>query len=296
MTTTQHAVVRFPPRHARIWVLASLLALGNLVGACRDAAERAAQASDQRVRTMRLPEVRSARVFVPANIARVIVTPGYVGFDSAPLAATLESSEQRNAALNPIIPVIGMDDIENYAPPEDGRGPESLPALASATDALFTRSRRFSPAGVRGRAIDYFAESSAEWRVVKTMLRQAALSGFGAVGLGVRSHGSPAVMLYRFPQFAARRRDGFWDVGLKVMIIESEYRVGITAVDVRDIQRTDRALDELRNLLRERLAANDRQSQVWVQPDSTIPWSDVVAVMDVIFQVWEGREISVFFL
>ena len=87
---------------------------------------------------------------------------------------------------------------------------------------------------------------------------------------------------------------------LKIQITEAGLHVGVTAVDGRDITRQapepgqqgfgHGSMDELRNLLRERHAANLQQREVWIQPDSTVKYVDIIQVMDVVYEIWgNGR-------
>src|SRR6185295_16881895 len=75
---------------------------------------------------------------------------------------------------------------------------------------------------------------------------------------------------------------------LKIQINPTGLRVGVTQTDTRDIQNGPRKLDELRGLLRERHSANAQQREVWLQPDSAVPYNDIVEVMDVVYEVWGG--------
>jgi len=73
---------------------------------------------------------------------------------------------------------------------------------------------------------------------------------------------------------------------LKVMINETGLRVGITATDIRDIPQGPQMYDELRRLLTERHQANQQQREVWLQPESTVHYSAIIGVMDVVYEIW----------
>ncbi len=77
---------------------------------------------------------------------------------------------------------------------------------------------------------------------------------------------------------------------LKVTITGTGFRVGITATDIRDIAAGPTAMDELRRLLRERHTANQQQREVWISPESTVHYNQIIEVMDAIYEIWgEGR-------
>jgi len=73
---------------------------------------------------------------------------------------------------------------------------------------------------------------------------------------------------------------------LKVMVNPSGLRVGTTATDMRDIANGPHKIEELRTLLGERHRNNAQQREVWIQPDSAVTYSDIIEVMDVIYEVW----------
>jgi biopolymer transport protein ExbD len=61
-------------------------------------------------------------------------------------------------------------------------------------------------------------------------------------------------------------------------------------MDMRSIARSPQQLDALRSLLADWHRANGSESEVQIQPDSTVPYDDIVRVMDVIYDVWsQGR-------
>jgi biopolymer transport protein ExbD len=77
---------------------------------------------------------------------------------------------------------------------------------------------------------------------------------------------------------------------LKVAITADGFRVGTTQMDMRSIARSPQQLDALRSLLADWHRANGSESEVQIQPDSTVPYDDIVRVMDVIYDVWsQGR-------
>ena len=73
---------------------------------------------------------------------------------------------------------------------------------------------------------------------------------------------------------------------LKVMVNPSGLRVGTTATDMRDIANGPHKIEELRTLLGQRHTSNAQQREVWIQPDSAVTYSDIIEVMDVIYEVW----------
>lgn len=73
---------------------------------------------------------------------------------------------------------------------------------------------------------------------------------------------------------------------LKIQITESGFRVGISQTDTREIANSPHRLEELRTLLRERHTANQQQHEVWLQPDSTVHYNDIIEVMDVVYEIW----------
>ena len=77
---------------------------------------------------------------------------------------------------------------------------------------------------------------------------------------------------------------------LKIQITESGFHVGITQTDNRDIVAGPTMMEDLRRLLRERHTANQQQHEVWIQPDSTVHYNQIIEVMDVIYEIWgDGR-------
>lgn len=77
---------------------------------------------------------------------------------------------------------------------------------------------------------------------------------------------------------------------LKIAISSAGLRVAATAADARDIANGPARLDELRAVLAARHRADARQREVWIQPDSTVRYDDIVRVMDVVYDVWsDGR-------
>jgi biopolymer transport protein ExbD len=73
---------------------------------------------------------------------------------------------------------------------------------------------------------------------------------------------------------------------LKIMVNPSGLRVGTSATDMVDIQNGPHRIEELRTNLSRRHTANAQQREVWVQPDSAVTYSDIIEVMDVIYEVW----------
>jgi len=63
----------------------------------------------------------------------------------------------------------------------------------------------------------------------------------------------------------------------------------MTAMDMRDIARSPQQLDALRTMLTEWHRANATEQDVQIQPDSTVPYNEIIEVMDAVYDVWESR-------
>jgi biopolymer transport protein ExbD len=72
---------------------------------------------------------------------------------------------------------------------------------------------------------------------------------------------------------------------LKIQIQQSGLRVGTNAADMRDLQGEQR-FDELVNVLRQRLQANQQNREVWLQPDSVVHYDEIIRVMDRVYSVY----------
>jgi biopolymer transport protein ExbD len=72
---------------------------------------------------------------------------------------------------------------------------------------------------------------------------------------------------------------------LKIQIQQSGLRVGTNAADMRDLQGQQR-FDELVNVLRQRLQANQQNREVWLQPDSVVQYDEIIRVMDRVYSVY----------
>ena len=72
---------------------------------------------------------------------------------------------------------------------------------------------------------------------------------------------------------------------LKIQIQQSGLRVGTNAADMRDLQGQQR-FDELVNVLRQRLQANQQNREVWLQPDSVVHYDEIIRVMDRVYSVY----------
>jgi len=85
---------------------------------------------------------------------------------------------------------------------------------------------------------------------------------------------------------------------LKIQIQQSGLRVGTNAADMRDLQGQQR-FDELANVLRQRLQANQQNREVWLQPDSVVHYEDIILVMDKVYSVYGSaarNEVTIRFL
>lgn len=85
---------------------------------------------------------------------------------------------------------------------------------------------------------------------------------------------------------------------LKIQIQQSGLRVGTNAADMRDLQGEQR-FDELVNVLRQRLQANQQNREVWLQPDSVVHYDEIIRVMDRVYSVYGSptrNELTIRFL
>lgn len=85
---------------------------------------------------------------------------------------------------------------------------------------------------------------------------------------------------------------------LKIQIQQNGLRVGTNAADMRDLQGQQR-FDELANVLRQRLQANQQNREVWLQPDSVVHYEDIILVMDKVYSVYGSaarNEVTIRFL
>lgn len=85
---------------------------------------------------------------------------------------------------------------------------------------------------------------------------------------------------------------------LKIQIQQNGLRVGTNAADMRDLQGEQR-FDELVNVLRQRLQANQQNREVWLQPDSVVHYDEIIRVMDRVYSVYGSparHELTIRFL
>jgi biopolymer transport protein ExbD len=85
---------------------------------------------------------------------------------------------------------------------------------------------------------------------------------------------------------------------LKIQIQQTGLRVGTNAADMRDLQ-GDQRFDELVNVLRQRLQANQQNREVWLQPDSVVHYEEIIRVMDKVYSVYGSaarNEVTIRFL
>lgn len=86
---------------------------------------------------------------------------------------------------------------------------------------------------------------------------------------------------------------------LKVQISPTGLRVGLNATDMRDIAHGPQQWDELRRMLDERKRANQQNREVWLQPDGTVPYQEIIQVMDAVYEVFGSaarNEVTIRFL
>lgn len=72
---------------------------------------------------------------------------------------------------------------------------------------------------------------------------------------------------------------------LRVELGPTAFRVGNTAADIVAVPRGQGEYARLRAALEAQRRAHGGR-EVWVQPDSAVPYNDVARVMDVIYDVW----------
>jgi len=87
---------------------------------------------------------------------------------------------------------------------------------------------------------------------------------------------------------------------LKVQISSTGYKVGMTAADMHDISLSGaNPLDELRQNLTQRHRDNLQAREVWLQPDSTVHYGEIIKVMDIVYEVYGSpthNEVTIRFL
>jgi biopolymer transport protein ExbD len=86
---------------------------------------------------------------------------------------------------------------------------------------------------------------------------------------------------------------------LKVQISPTGLQVGVNATDIRTINNGPQRFDELRRMLDERKRANQQNREVWLQPDGAVAYSEIIRVMDVVYEVFGSarrNEVTIRFL
>lgn len=86
---------------------------------------------------------------------------------------------------------------------------------------------------------------------------------------------------------------------LKVQISSTGFRIGVNAADMRDVAGGPTRFDELRRQLTERHRANQQNREVWLQPDGTVNYGEIINVMDVVYEIYGSaarNEVTIRFL
>jgi biopolymer transport protein ExbD len=86
---------------------------------------------------------------------------------------------------------------------------------------------------------------------------------------------------------------------LKIQISPTGLQVGVNAADMRTINRTPQRFTELKTLLEARRQANQQNREVWLQPDGAVDYSEIIAVMDTVYEVYGSAargEVTIRFL
>jgi hypothetical protein len=73
---------------------------------------------------------------------------------------------------------------------------------------------------------------------------------------------------------------------LKIAITESEFQVGVSAIDLQHVPRGPEGMRRLQELLTTFHRSHANESDVMLQPDSSVRYDDVVQVMDTVYAVW----------
>ena len=73
---------------------------------------------------------------------------------------------------------------------------------------------------------------------------------------------------------------------LTLVVSPDSVRVGETAVDATTVAGRAQRTQRLRELLRQRRAADPQLRDVWIQSDGAVNYQDVVDVMDLVYSVW----------
>lgn len=73
---------------------------------------------------------------------------------------------------------------------------------------------------------------------------------------------------------------------LVVAINQSGVRVGDDAATAREIAAGPRQMDELREALAQAHRVGDPHREIWVQPESSVPYDTVMHVMDAVYEAW----------
>ena len=74
---------------------------------------------------------------------------------------------------------------------------------------------------------------------------------------------------------------------LKIILNDSGLQVGVGAGNMANIAKGPRMLEELREKVREhKRNALPNQNEVWLQPDSSVRYNDIIEVMDVVYEIY----------
>ncbi len=86
---------------------------------------------------------------------------------------------------------------------------------------------------------------------------------------------------------------------LKIVITPTGLRVGTNAADMRDIAHNPQRFTDLEAALRQRLATNQQNREVWLQPDSAVQYQEIIRVMDTVYGVYgsaAAQQVTIRFL
>jgi len=73
---------------------------------------------------------------------------------------------------------------------------------------------------------------------------------------------------------------------LKIQINAQGFKVGVSASDSQDIPLNEGRWDALREALRRRHEANRQSNEVWIQPDGTVHYDEIIRTMDTVYEVF----------
>ena len=75
--------------------------------------------------------------------------------------------------------------------------------------------------------------------------------------------------------------------------------VGVSLANMQDIGSGPTRFDELRTKLNDIKRANQQNREVWIQPDSVVPYNEIIRAMDVVYEIYGSarqNEVTIRFL